>query len=185
GGLLVTFYRLGTTGMGLFIWTEVLYMSLSMPILAWLLHPISIPLLPSPPVAASEFAKQGRLVVAVPSSGQTVNPKASSRNVSTAANPQTAVRHIIPAETTPTSFEWSSIPWATLAAALYLAVAVFLLLRIVVGTTFARRLVRSSHPIPQSAVVLGPRFRAPATGRRILPRIHESSFLSVPVTVGA
>jgi len=184
-GLLMTLFRLRTPAIRLFIWTAVLYLGLSMPILAWLLHPIRIPLLPSPPVAASEFANPGRLVVAIPSSGQIVNPKASARNVSPTANTKAAVRQSISAGSIRTWFAWGSIPWSTLAAALYLAVAVFLLLRIVVGNTLARRLVRSSNPIQQSGVGLGQRFRAPATGRRVEPRIRESSFISVPVTVGA
>src|SRR5205823_299502 len=59
------------------------------------------------------------------------------------------------------AFLLDSISWTTVAAMSYLVVVLFLLSRVVIGLTFARRIVRSSSPIKNSQVAV-----------RLAPRAH-------------
>ncbi len=84
------------------------------------------------------------------------------------------------AATTPYSIRWTAI-----AAGIYLGVAFLLLARFFVGVAFGRRLIRKSHVIddPRLALHLASHSRALALAR--IPRVADSEFISVPVTMGA
>src|SRR5205807_10421364 len=82
------------------------------------------------------------------------------------------------------AFLLDSISWTTVAAISYLVVASFLLSRVVIGLTFAGRIVRSSSPIKNSQVAVRLAPRAHMSGQRFLPCVRESEWVSVPVTIG-
>ena len=181
-GLLLSLFRLKATSARLFVWTAVLYAGLSMPILSWLLHPIAVPLLRIPTAAKSDLTNPATFAsVEIPNSDQFANSKGAARSVAITPSAEIAIWHSLHTERSRAS---SWIQWTTLTAAAYLAITVFLLLRIVAGGTFARRLVRSSNPIQDSRILLRLRSRAHAPHSWFVPRVCESSLLSVPVTIG-
>jgi len=79
----------------------------------------------------------------------------------------------------------ASIPWSTVAAGTYLAVALFLLARFLVGLAFSRRLMRASQIIDDPRVTARLASRARASELAFIPPAAESEFISVPVTMGA
>ena len=79
----------------------------------------------------------------------------------------------------------ASISWSTVAAGVYLAVALFLLARFFVGLTFSRRLLQASQIIDDPRFTIRMASRAHASGLAFLPPAAESEFISVPVTMGA
>lgn len=78
-----------------------------------------------------------------------------------------------------------SIPWTTLAATIYLAVAFFLLTRFFVGLAFTGRLLRAAQLIDDPSVTEKLASRAHASQLAFIPQAAESELISVPVTVGA
>jgi beta-lactamase regulating signal transducer with metallopeptidase domain len=78
----------------------------------------------------------------------------------------------------------SALRWQIAAAALYFAVAMLLLTRFFIGLAFTRRLLRASRTIDDPRLLDQLTNRISAFGRQI-PRIGESNFISVPVTIGA
>src|SRR2546423_1476243 len=81
----------------------------------------------------------------------------------------------------PRSFE--SAPLA--AAAIYLAMTLLLLVRILVGLVLNRRLMGASHPIDDPRITLRLAEFAHAAGMTSIPSAAESECISVPVTMGA
>jgi beta-lactamase regulating signal transducer with metallopeptidase domain len=77
------------------------------------------------------------------------------------------------------------IPWSTVAAGIYFAVALVLLMRFFVGLAFSRRLLRASKIINDQCLTAKLASRAHASGLAIIPPAAESEFISVPVTIGA
>src|SRR5215469_13618596 len=95
-GLLSSLFRLRVTSGRLFAWTAVLYAGLSMPMLACLVHPLSIavPFLPPHAPVESVFTNRGTLVsVELPSSDQFVTTKAADRNVALTARARMPKSH--------------------------------------------------------------------------------------------
>jgi beta-lactamase regulating signal transducer with metallopeptidase domain len=77
------------------------------------------------------------------------------------------------------------IPWSTVAAGVYLAVALFLFVRFFVGLAFSRRLMQASRTIDDPRVTTRLASSAHASALGFLPQAAESEFISVPVTMGA
>jgi beta-lactamase regulating signal transducer with metallopeptidase domain len=77
------------------------------------------------------------------------------------------------------------IPWSTVAAGIYLAIALFLLVRFFVGLVFSRRLLHASQIIDDQRLTGKLASRAYASGFSFVPCAAESEFISVPITVGA
>ena len=181
-GLLLSLFRLKAVSVRLFAWTAVLYAGLSMPILGWLLHPVSIAI-PFAPLHASAkplSASRGTLA-----SSEFPSPE-PARNLAMTRSARKTVSHDLSSVGLRASWmsTLASIPWTTLTAAAYLAITVFLLFRLIAGCTCARRLVRSSHPVQKSRLLLKLSSRAHVSGSRIVPRVHESRLVSVPITIG-
>jgi beta-lactamase regulating signal transducer with metallopeptidase domain len=84
-----------------------------------------------------------------------------------------------------TSLRWSTIPWAVVALAIYLAVAAILFVRFLIGLTLGRRLIRASQKIDDPHVALRLASRAHFFGLAAVPGVAESELISVPVTMGA
>ena len=78
-----------------------------------------------------------------------------------------------------------SSEWIAAAAWIYLAVALVLLTRIVVGIEFSRRLLRAAHDIDDRRATQRLASWADAAGLTSVPKAAESDLISVPVTLGA
>jgi len=76
------------------------------------------------------------------------------------------------------------VQWNTVAAGIYLAVATLLVLRFLVGLAFGSRLIRTADEIEEVRLRLKLAARADAAGINSLPRVLESDFVSVPLTMG-
>ena len=83
------------------------------------------------------------------------------------------------------SIRWSTIPWAAGAIAIYLAVALLLFVRFVIGLVLGRRLVRAAWRIDDARLSQTVASRAQSFGLAIIPQVAESELISVPVTMGA
>jgi len=79
----------------------------------------------------------------------------------------------------------ASIRWSVVAAGIYLAIALLLLVRFFVGLALGRRLVKASRIVVEPRVVARLSSFARASGLGFIPRVGESEFISVPVTMGA
>jgi beta-lactamase regulating signal transducer with metallopeptidase domain len=75
--------------------------------------------------------------------------------------------------------------WIAAAAWVYLAVALALLTRMLVGIEFSRRLLRAAHDINDLRATRRLASRSDAAGLTFLPQIAESELISVPITLGA
>jgi len=185
--LLLSLFRLRATSLRLFVWTAVLYAGLSMPLLAWLLHPIAIPFLPSYAPAKSALTNGAAITsVEVRNSDRFANTKAADRIPAITPSVTMAASHNLPQGIRALSWvsHLHSLQSTTLAAAGYLVITVFLLFRLLAGLTFSRRLVRSSNPVHGSRILPRLCSRPHDQSWAIMPRVHETSLVSVPVTIG-
>src|SRR5438876_3642938 len=173
-GLLLRALRVKGTSARLIAWTAVLYAGLSMPVLVWLLPPM--------PVAVS-FLPSHLPARFIPVDGTSFGPAASApthlftssgtkrRETAQTSSNEPQLEDVRP-------FSWAylldSISWTTVAAISYLVVASFLLSRVVIGLTFARRIVKSSSPIKNSQIAVRLASRAHMAGQRFLPCVCES-----------
>jgi len=203
-GLALWVLRVKATSPRLFTWTAVLYAALAMPLLGWMLPPLPVPtpaflqIRTVQPAANSVHDAPPEIT---PTSSSVARDSSVSRNhkakrtSSTVVRPGSATTAVNPAQSFPSapvvassgwpSIAWPSIPWATVATGVYLAVALLLLVRLVVGLVFARRLIRTSQTIHDPRVTVRLASRGRACGLSGVPGIAESSFISVPVTIGA
>ena len=186
-GLLLTVFRVKAPIARLFVWTAVLYAGLSMPVLGYLLHPISIaiPVHTSQPTAKSNFLSKDTPTSAQYCSHDKVGDGGGAKQdvpISPALNstPPDKSHSTIKARLVPLI---KSIQWSTFTLVAYLGITFLLLFRIIVGLAFACRLVRSSNRISDSRVVFRLLSRARGTIWRSASA-HESQHVSVPVTVG-
>ena len=192
-------FRAKATSARLFTWTAVLYAALAMPLLGWILPPLSVPMpeLLQHASLQNESLGHGMSQPALREAGTlqpvAAAPTATDRNLiagdrSIRETPSAAT--IRPALSSspfsfPSSFLWSSIRWSAAAAAIYLAVAFVLFVRFLVGLAFSHRLLQASHRIHQPHVIRRLAARASASGLASIPQAAESEFISVPVTMGA
>ena len=207
-------FRVRTASLRLFTWTAVLYAALAMPMLQWLLPPLAIPApaflenaFPQHPDSGpSGLRMDGAFLggrhaaqsvptdvvvmqaIATPATGdrsvghqKAQKPKlapVSGHATSRTDTPRT------PAAAVPPSFR-SAIRWNALAAAIYFAVALLLLVRFFVGLWFSRRLLRASQEIDETRLTLKLASRARTVTLCSIPRAAESELISVPLTMGA
>jgi beta-lactamase regulating signal transducer with metallopeptidase domain len=74
--------------------------------------------------------------------------------------------------------------WVVIAAGIYVAMALLLLGRLLLGMILSHRLARIAEPILDADAVRKLRFRAFASGLESVPRLAESELVSVPATLG-
>lgn len=189
-GVLLTIFGVKATSARLATWTAVLYVGLCMPVLGWLLPSIriTVPFLPTHAPAKLVSENENKFVrVSSPLSHQFTDSKAAARNAPMARNAETSVSPRPKTHGARPSF-WASlmasIRWTTVAGVIYLVVALFLLLRLLVGLAITRRLVRSSNRIHDSGLSLRLLSVVQPCGQRHLAHVHESGLVSVPVTIG-
>ncbi len=184
--------RAKATSLRLFAWKTVLCAALAMPLLGWLLPPLSIPTpdflhRQSVQVVESDVSPVSSPSISIsPSlrSNAAVAPKASGKKVTGVRSGQSALAvHTAGASALP--FSHASIPWTAVATGLYAAVALLLLVRFVIGIVLARRLLNAAHTINELRITPRLEARAHAVGLASAPKIAESEWISVPVTVGA
>ncbi len=190
-------FRVKTTSARLFTWTAVLYAALAMPLLGWVLPPLSIP---TPELLQYAFLQNGLLGHGKPHPA--FKEARISQPLTSAPIPAAMDRNFIAdnksARETPSveiigqgssstrlSSPWSSIQWSAVAAGIYLTVTLLLLVRLLVGIAFSRRLTQASQLIDQPHVTRRLAAHSSASGLAFIPQAAESAFISVPVTMGA
>jgi beta-lactamase regulating signal transducer with metallopeptidase domain len=178
-------FRPKATSLRLFTWTAVLYASLALPLLGWLLPPVQ--------VSAPQFLQHpiARTTPSAAGEGQSVSTLASDAVTSSKEQLSGSYR-LPPVAKGPTSpetqsavgerpsFKWAALPWSVAAAWIYVLVALFLLTRFAAGMILSGKLVRSSRSIVEGLAV--GKFACSAWGPT--PRLATSECINVPVTVG-
>jgi beta-lactamase regulating signal transducer with metallopeptidase domain len=96
-----------------------------------------------------------------------------------------AVMSSVPAPTSTVRrpISWT-IPWTLIALAIYAAIAIALIARVLIGIAFSSRLVRASKPVEDHAALDLLASAALALGLAQIPRLAESQNISVPVVIG-
>jgi beta-lactamase regulating signal transducer with metallopeptidase domain len=207
-GLGLAAFRVKATSTRLFTWTAVLYAAIAVPMMGWILPPLPIPvpalLQQTWTIFPEKEAQSGTHVVAATATQS--SPVQTAERRQNAARPersrtgasrtngtivvndsQQGERATVswdPASTAASSRLFitppssSRVPWTVLAAALYLAVASFLLARFLIGLAYGRRLIRAARTIDDPLIMR-------KLDSRVSARIAESELISVPVTMGA
>jgi beta-lactamase regulating signal transducer with metallopeptidase domain len=179
-------FRPKATSLHLFTWTAVLYASLALPFLGWVLPPVQ--------VSAPQFLQHpnARTTPGAVGEGQSLSTLASDAVTSGKKQLSRSYR-LLPIAKEPTSpetqsavgerpsFAWATVPWTVVAAWIYVVVTLFFLARFVAGIILSGKLVRSSRSIAEGLAV--EKFACSAWGPA--PRVATSECINVPVTVGA
>jgi len=184
-GLGLMAFRVKSTGLRLFTWTAVLYAIIAVSLMGWLpAVPVPMPIFlhdtgakhypESTTVAQS--SSRGPVVAVVLNNSARLTETTSENTPSASATLAT--------QTWDGTSSPVAISWLAVASTIYLGMAGLLLLRIIAGLAFTQRLVRASRRIPDPRVSEILHFRATDWRQATVPRIAESEFISVPVTVG-
>jgi beta-lactamase regulating signal transducer with metallopeptidase domain len=199
-GLALAAFRVRSVALRLAIWRAVLLVALAMPVLGLLLPPLPVFV----PLAARFVRAQQPPAEIVPphephSQAIIVNQVARSNSTKVgvfsnglrasdtmdAADRRDAMGMPQSTDASPTSAQsHRAFPWLAASATIYLAVAILMLIRLVLGVILGRRLERESQLIEDSYALARLHFFARAVGLRTPPRLAESELLSVPVTFG-
>jgi beta-lactamase regulating signal transducer with metallopeptidase domain len=190
-------FHVKTPSARLFTWTAVMYAALAMPLLGWILPPLSVP---TPVLLQYAFLQNaafghGRAQPAFNEAGISQPlaaapvPSSTHRTFITSKRtiretPSVEIVRQVSSSSASSSLR-SSIRWNLVAAGIYLAVAFLLLIRFLVGIAFSHRLVRASQIIDEPHVTRKLAAHASASGLAFVPQAAESEFISVPVTMGA
>jgi beta-lactamase regulating signal transducer with metallopeptidase domain len=200
-GLVLVAFRVRSIGLRLAIWRTVLLVALAMPLLGLLLPPLPVfvPLaarfVPAQPLA-EEIAPAPELH----SREISVNHVAHSSSTKLGAFTYTGrtpdamdATNATESSGAPQSVDAQAasgqprrpFPWLAASAAIYFAVAIFMLMRLALGVVLGRRLERESQLIEDVHALGRLEFFSRAAGLRASPpRLAESELLSVPVTFG-
>jgi beta-lactamase regulating signal transducer with metallopeptidase domain len=180
-------FRVRSTSLRLFVWSAVLYSSLAMPLLGWLLPPLQVS---APQVLQHRFAQTAVGEVRDRQSISTVASRAETTSGEAKLTPGYSSPSVVKKPSDAgmgdavgygPSLVWGALPWTVIAAGTYLMAALLFLARFGAGIILSRKLVRSSQAISEG---VGSAQRV-CFGRRVIPRLATSECISVPVTVGA
>jgi beta-lactamase regulating signal transducer with metallopeptidase domain len=183
-GLVLIALKVRATSLRLATWTAVLYAALAMPLLGWLLPAIRVPA-----QGFLDHAVERRQIEKI-QTAPTLSARQYGTNVGTGPSRRTGPDEVHPsfvqtsAPSDAVAHSRQSIPWSMLALSMYVAVALFLLVRFAVGIVFSGRLIRAGHAIHDEHVRLRLASRAYAYGMKFVPGAVESNLISVPVTMG-
>jgi beta-lactamase regulating signal transducer with metallopeptidase domain len=195
-GVALAAFRVRSIALRLAIWRAVLLVALAMPLLGLLLPPLPVfvPLAakflraqpPAEIVLAHEPQSRALIVNQVAhSSSMKVGAFSSSRQASAAIGAINETSAQVSTEASSDSTQLRPpLPWLAAAVAIYLAVAIFMLIRLALGVILGRRFERESRPIDDRHALARLHFFTRAAGLRAAPRLAESDLLSVPVTFG-
>jgi beta-lactamase regulating signal transducer with metallopeptidase domain len=190
-GLGLAAFRVKSTSLRLFAWRLILYAAIAMPALQWVLPSLPIPTpaflqhsggSPSKLRLSGVFVAKQKAELSIPNASAPTEPPAP-----TAANVQ-VTRHdealSVAADRATSLSILSHIEWNLIASAIYLAVAFILLARLFVGLAFGHRLLQRAHTIDDPRLTFRLGSRAKAADLSFIPRVAESTFISVPLTMG-
>ncbi len=203
-GLVLAAFRVRSVALRLAIWRTVLVVALAMPLLGLLLPPLPVfvPLV-AKFIPATPTVEEIAPAVEIHSHAVSVNHIAHSS--STKLGAFTYIGHAPEAMDATNATESSEasgvaksadaqaagsqarrpVPWLAAAAAIYLAVAMFMLMRLALGIILGRRLEREARLIEDAHALARLEFFSGSAGLRSSPpRLAESDLLSVPVTFG-
>jgi beta-lactamase regulating signal transducer with metallopeptidase domain len=175
-GLILAAFRVKATRHRLFAWTCVLYAALAMPLLGWLLPPVSIPVPSLLHAVVAQPSPAGNAFTAHTPAVHSESPAISSLPVPVA---QDADEAPLPSPLRAAIRRNLSLAW------IYLGITAALLARIAAGIGCARRLVKTSRPIHEVRVTQRLVAHAHACGLSFTPPALESEAIVVPITVGA
>ncbi|MFL6445407.1 MAG: M56 family metallopeptidase [Candidatus Sulfotelmatobacter sp.] len=184
-GLVLASFRVKGTSARLLTWTAVLYAALSLPFPLWLLPsiPVPLPVLPqtavlsaSSSIATASFAKppvnQEPQKQSLAGRGR-LSPEFGA-GIPTIAGQESSEKSI--------AVRIESLSWTSIATAIYLAVAMVLLLRFLIGLAITKRLVKRSQELTDQRLRLILSSRTPSNSS--LTRVRQSPAIAVPITVG-
>jgi beta-lactamase regulating signal transducer with metallopeptidase domain len=184
-GLGLAVFRVKATSARLLTWTAVLFGALSLPLLLWLLPSIPVPL----PVLTQTTvlpASAGIWTSSVAHPAVNQEPQQQSLAGRGRLSPEFAAG--IPAFANQKSTKKSiaarikSLSWTSIGTAMYLAVALSLLLRFLIGLAVTQRLVKTSQELTDERLRL---VLSRAEWRNSsLPSVRESPAIAVPITAG-
>jgi beta-lactamase regulating signal transducer with metallopeptidase domain len=203
-GLVLVAFRVRGVALRLAIWRTVLVVALAMPLLGLLLPPLPVfvplaakfireqpaaEIVPSPEihtraikvnqVAHSSSTKLGAFTY-TGRAPDTMDAVSAPETSGASGAPQSADAPAANAQLR------RPFPWLAFSAAIYFAVAVFMLIRLALGIILGRRLERESQLIEDQHALARLEFFSRAAGlHKSPPRLAESELLSVPVTFGA
>jgi beta-lactamase regulating signal transducer with metallopeptidase domain len=203
-GLVLAAVRVRSVALRLAVWRTVLLVALAMPLLGLLLPPLPVFVpLAAKFVRAQQRAEEIAPVPEIHSRAISVNQVARSSSTKLGAFTFTGRAPDAMDATNATERSAASgasqsadapganaqprrpFPWLAASAAIYFAVAIFMLMRLVLGVILGRRLERESQPIEdEHALARLEFFSRAARQRKSPPRLAESELLSVPVTFG-
>jgi len=176
-------FRMRAPSVRLFVWTTVLYGSLVLPVLAWILPPVVAPV-PSVlrPATAERFQTPTRAAqqVATPNRSKRVRGISSQEEIKAATQ---VLLDLQAARSLPgyaRSFAW----WGLVATWTYWTVSLILLVRIAIAQFLGSRLLRQARRIGEDRVHSRLNIAAGSLRLLHLPEIAESEVVSVPITMG-
>jgi beta-lactamase regulating signal transducer with metallopeptidase domain len=173
-------FRPRATSVRLFIWTSVLYASLALPLLGWLLPPVRVAGLNSVQHQAAQ-ALQSHSKESAPSKVSVQVPATRSEHEAATTFAQSVslkqpIEHRTQAGVSRPSILSREISWQIIAAGIYLAVMLGFLGRLIAGMALSRKLACEAEELPELVVDM--------TGRSAGYRVVMSENISVPVTIG-
>lgn len=186
-GAALALCRVKATSARLFTWTAVLYGALALPFLFWALPSIQVPV-PAWMHNTALHARTGSASpkIVAPGGGPDFGSKSPEtirmeRSVYPAALP-----HSSPAESSqaPTRAREAEISLDMVATTIYVAIALMLLSRFLLGIALTRRLVKRSQELTDARLKSIVSARADWARSTARPFLRESSAISIPVTVG-
>jgi beta-lactamase regulating signal transducer with metallopeptidase domain len=184
-GLVLASFRVKATSARLLTWTAVLYAALLLPFPLWLLPSIPVPL-PVLPQTAVLSASSGIATTSFAKPPVNQEPQKQSLAGRGRLSPEFGAG--IPAIAGQESSEKSiavrieSLSWTSIATAIYLAVAMVLLLRFLIGLAITKRLVKRSQELTDQRLRSILSSRTPSNSS--LTRVRQSPAIAVPITVG-
>ncbi|MGB6469790.1 MAG: M56 family metallopeptidase, partial [Candidatus Acidiferrales bacterium] len=185
------------------VWKMVLCAALAMPALVWALPALPVPIFFAVPAEANVPSARAASMITNATGPESASaervsspvPARFSRSVAAPGDSSRDHREtfetIASAHSQQAATPRRSFNWPAAAVAIYLVVAVLLLARLMFGFFLSRRLLRASRTLHDSSIVrkLAEIANSSAGFRdiprpRALPRLAESDFVFVPVTLG-
>lgn len=179
-GLLLAIFRIKNTSARLLTWTAVLYASCVLPFLLGVLPALHIPLPILPQAAAVESTSSG--IGTLTTVGPAMNQQPETHSLVGQGKLSPEFQAAIPPNASREPGD-HALSWTAVAMAIYVAVALILLLRFVIGLAVTTRLVRRSQEMIDIRLRSILSSHAGWSGSS-LPRVRESRAIAVPITVG-
>jgi len=196
-GLVLAAFRVRSVALRLAIWRTVLVVALAMPLLGQLLPPLPvfvplaakfIPAEPAAELAPSREIHSRAIIVNQVAHSSSTKLGAFRSGAQAPAAPGTSFTMNAPQSANSPAANVRPrrpFPWLAASAAIYCAVAIFMLMRLALGVILGHRLERESQLVEDSHARARLIFFAQASGLcGSPPRLAESELLSVPVTFG-